>query len=333
MEDPAIARFKEMLAKDPRSMAFAPLAEAYRKGGRLDEAIAAAEAGLKIHPGYMGGLVVLGRALFEKGQVDRSYEVLEKVARENPDNYMAAKTVAKILALRGQVLPAREAFLRVKTLMPGDPEVEAELARLEPMAAAEDAKLRAVEEGARRRAEEERLRREEEARAKEEAERAAVAAANPFATGGHIQALLSNPVGFGGGPEDELAPESGGGLPAFVMEEPPAAPPGPALSDSAAEGTIATETLARLYAQQGARDEAEAIYRTMGKAPGPAASVTLAHPAPSSAGEASFFEEEPWPVPEFPPAEQPPAADPQGGAGVLATLEGWLANAERMRRR
>src|SRR5512138_3153096 len=110
MEDPAIARFKEMLAKDPRSMAFAPLAEAYRKNGQLDEAIATAEAGLKLHPGYLGGLVVLGRALFDKKEIPRSFEILSKVVRENPDNYMAAKTLAAIQVLRGELYQAMAAY-------------------------------------------------------------------------------------------------------------------------------------------------------------------------------------------------------------------------------
>ena len=77
MSDQDIQKYEQMLVEDPQSRAFAPLAEAYRKVGKLDDAIRVAETGLEIHPGYTGGLVVLGRAHFEKKELDKATEILE----------------------------------------------------------------------------------------------------------------------------------------------------------------------------------------------------------------------------------------------------------------
>ena len=41
-----IRRYEERLFKDPSSLAFAPLADAYRKGGRIQDAIRLCEEGL-----------------------------------------------------------------------------------------------------------------------------------------------------------------------------------------------------------------------------------------------------------------------------------------------
>ena len=51
-----------------RARIFAPLAEAYRKAGLVDEAIEVAREGLRIHPNFVGGRVALGRALFDDAE-------------------------------------------------------------------------------------------------------------------------------------------------------------------------------------------------------------------------------------------------------------------------
>ena len=48
MSDDTIQRYEQMLLEDPHSRAFAPLAEAHRKAGRLDDAINVAKVGLEI---------------------------------------------------------------------------------------------------------------------------------------------------------------------------------------------------------------------------------------------------------------------------------------------
>lgn len=130
MSDQEIRRYEEMLADDPKSRAFAPLAEAYRKAGRLDDAIKTAETGLRYHPEYSGGLVVLGRTLFEKGELVRASEIIIKAVQEAPDNYMAQKILAKVSMAQGEDARALEALEAAKVLSPGDMEIEEALQKI-----------------------------------------------------------------------------------------------------------------------------------------------------------------------------------------------------------
>jgi tetratricopeptide (TPR) repeat protein len=130
MSDQEIRRYEEMLADDPKSRAFAPLAEAYRKAGRLDDAIKIAETGLRYHPDYSGGLVVLGRTLFEKGELARASEMIIKAVQEAPDNYMAQKILAKISMAQGEDDRALKALEAAKVLSPGDMEIEEALQKI-----------------------------------------------------------------------------------------------------------------------------------------------------------------------------------------------------------
>lgn len=123
MSDDSIQRYEQMLAEDPKSRAFAPLAEAHRKAGRLDEAIKVARAGLEVHPGYSGGLVVLGRALYEKGELDNAAEILQKAVTETPESYLGQKFLGKVLIDKGERQGAMKALEAANLLSPEDEEV------------------------------------------------------------------------------------------------------------------------------------------------------------------------------------------------------------------
>jgi tetratricopeptide (TPR) repeat protein len=123
MSDETIQRYEQMLLEDPHSRAFAPLAEAHRKAGRLDDAINVAKAGLEIHPGYSGGLVVLGRALYEKGELANAIEVLQEAVRDTPENYLGQKFLGKVLMGKGENKGALRALEAANLLSPEDEEV------------------------------------------------------------------------------------------------------------------------------------------------------------------------------------------------------------------
>jgi len=123
MSDDAIRRYERELAEDPQSRAFAPLAEAHRKAGHLEEAIRVARAGLEAHPGYSGGLVVLGRALYEKGELDNAAEILQKAVSETPESYLGQKFLGKVLLDKGENKGALKALGAANLLSPEDEEV------------------------------------------------------------------------------------------------------------------------------------------------------------------------------------------------------------------
>jgi tetratricopeptide (TPR) repeat protein len=88
---------------DPASIAFAALAEEYRRAGRYDDAIATCTAGLLRHPAYLSAHVTLGRALLEVGQYDEAREELEHVLRLAPENLAAIRGLAEIHHRRGEL--------------------------------------------------------------------------------------------------------------------------------------------------------------------------------------------------------------------------------------
>jgi predicted Zn-dependent protease len=81
---------------DPASIAFAALAEEYRRLGRHEEAIETCRAGLQRHPAYLSARVTLGRALIETGDYDGAREELETVLRSAPENLAAIRGLAQI---------------------------------------------------------------------------------------------------------------------------------------------------------------------------------------------------------------------------------------------
>jgi tetratricopeptide (TPR) repeat protein len=123
MNDDSVQRYEQMLMEDPQSRAFAPLAEAHRKAGRLDDAIKVAKAGLEIHPGYSGGLVVLGRAFYEKGELDNAAEILKKAISDTPESYLGQKFLGKVFMDKGEISGALKAFEAANLLSPEDDEV------------------------------------------------------------------------------------------------------------------------------------------------------------------------------------------------------------------
>lgn len=120
-----IEELRRRVQVDPASIAFAALAEEYRRAGRLDEAIATCVAGLKRHPSYLSARVTLGCALLEAGRLDEAQAELEHVLRGAPENLAAIRGLADIHGRRERALAppppeppelqALEAFLQAVT--------------------------------------------------------------------------------------------------------------------------------------------------------------------------------------------------------------------------
>lgn len=99
---------RRRVQSDPASIAFAALAEEYRRAGQYEEAIATCAAGLKRHPSYLSARVTLGRALIEIGRYEDAQEELEFVLRAAPENLAAIRGLAEIHHRRGDAVYAPE---------------------------------------------------------------------------------------------------------------------------------------------------------------------------------------------------------------------------------
>jgi tetratricopeptide (TPR) repeat protein len=100
-DTPRIEDLKRRVLSDPASIAFAALAEEFRRAGRFEEAIAACTAGLVRHPAYLSAHVTLGRALIEVSRYEDAREELEHVLRLAPENLAAIRGLAEIHHRRG----------------------------------------------------------------------------------------------------------------------------------------------------------------------------------------------------------------------------------------
>jgi tetratricopeptide (TPR) repeat protein len=87
---------RRRVQKDPASIAFAQLAEEYRRAGDCEEAVRVCEAGLEQHPAYLSARVTLGRALFQLGRMEDARAEFLRVLDVAPDNLIAVGKLAEI---------------------------------------------------------------------------------------------------------------------------------------------------------------------------------------------------------------------------------------------
>lgn len=225
-----IERCQAKLAADAHSLAFAQLADAYRKQGRLEEAIQLCEDGLIQHPNYASAYMVLGRAQQEKGDLAGARAAFQAVLQIDPESVQALKFLGQIAEARNEVPDALASYQMALILHPFDKEVRATAARLEaqPATEVESAPPKSAELSTEPVPMETAM--ELPSPEPEVSVKAQELAADSFATEMGVESIL---------------PEGGD-----VSTEPATAEPEP----------LATETMAGLYAAQGLYDRAAEIY-------------------------------------------------------------------------
>lgn len=136
-DTPRIEELRRRIHLDPASIAFAALAEEYRKQGRFDEAIETCMAGLQRHPAYLSAHVTLGRALIAIGRYDEASQQLEEVLRVAPENLAAIRGLAEIHNHRRGALHHEQQQAPAAADVPSDPlPLEAPAPAPEPIPAA-----------------------------------------------------------------------------------------------------------------------------------------------------------------------------------------------------
>ncbi len=120
---PLLATYLKKYQQDPHSRVFAPLAEAYRKAGLIDDAIEIAREGLLIHPGFLGGKVALARALFDKKLFSEVSHLLIPVMRDMPDNIVAQRLLADSFLMLGRSAEALNSYKTLLYFIPEDREL------------------------------------------------------------------------------------------------------------------------------------------------------------------------------------------------------------------
>jgi predicted Zn-dependent protease len=132
--NPLIYEYLKKYQEDPTSRVFAPLAEAYRKAGLVDEAIEIAREGLQLHPSFIGGRVALARALFDKHHYEQVVDELNFVIKDVPDNLVAQRLLAESYLMLGRVAEALGAYKMLLYFAPQDAETAKMVSELEVQA-------------------------------------------------------------------------------------------------------------------------------------------------------------------------------------------------------
>lgn len=126
----AIRRQEERLAKDPASLAFAQLADLYRKAGQTREAVALCRQGLVRYPHYTTARLILAKALMAEGDFDQALPELQKILELSPKDVACHRFAAEIHRRRGAIAAAARHLEAVVGLDPGDREARALLGLL-----------------------------------------------------------------------------------------------------------------------------------------------------------------------------------------------------------
>jgi tetratricopeptide (TPR) repeat protein len=124
MDNSRIDDLRRRVQKDPASIAFAQLAEEYRRAGLFRESVDTCRSGLAIHPGYLSARVTLGRALLELGELDDARRELELVLRGAPENLAALRGLAEICHKGGDLPEALTHYRHALVLAANDPELQ-----------------------------------------------------------------------------------------------------------------------------------------------------------------------------------------------------------------
>lgn len=132
-----IEKYQSILAKDPNSQVFAPLAEAYREMGMLQEAQKTIINGLQRHPQFVSGLVTFGRIMRDSGEFRKALDALNKAVVLAPENILAQQVLGEIHLANKNPKEALRAFKMVLFLNPNSKSAQKSVQKLESITADE----------------------------------------------------------------------------------------------------------------------------------------------------------------------------------------------------
>jgi tetratricopeptide (TPR) repeat protein len=135
----AIRRHEERLARDPESLAFAQLADLYRKAGRTADAVGLCREGLQRWPHYTTARLILAKALLGEGQLEPALVEVDAILQTSPKDVQCHRLAAEVHRRSGRIDAAVTHLEQAVVLDPGDRESNALLSLLRTDAAAGEA--------------------------------------------------------------------------------------------------------------------------------------------------------------------------------------------------
>jgi tetratricopeptide (TPR) repeat protein len=126
-----LAKYFTMYKKNPRSKVFAPLAESFRKLGMLDDAYKILKDGIRNHPNYALGYIVLAHCYFDQEKFELTYNTLRPIVSQNADNISLQKVFAKSCMNLGYLDEALDTYKYLLFMNPRDKFFSEQVKKLE----------------------------------------------------------------------------------------------------------------------------------------------------------------------------------------------------------
>ena len=123
-----VRHWQEEVAKDPGSPAFLPLAEVYRREGRLEVARRLCVRGLERHPEHVEAHVLLGRVYRESGELEKAYDELDIALGLEPAHQAARRAIGYLCLERRDWTAAVRHLGEAVREDPADPRLTSALA-------------------------------------------------------------------------------------------------------------------------------------------------------------------------------------------------------------
>ncbi len=126
-----LAKYFSMYKKNPRSRVFAPLAESFRKLGMLEDAYKVLREGIRNHPTYTLGYIVLAHCYYDEQKYELAYNTLRPIISQNADNISLQKIFAQSCIHLGHLEEALDTYKYLLFMNPKDKFFAQEVKRLE----------------------------------------------------------------------------------------------------------------------------------------------------------------------------------------------------------
>lgn len=126
-DNPELEALYQKYENAPDSHVFAPLADAYRKAGMLEEARVICDKGVDKHPRYTSGYVVQGKCYYDLDKPERAESAFRKVLELDQNNLVALKYLGMIQLERGNKNGAMKHFEHILALDPENKEIKFKL--------------------------------------------------------------------------------------------------------------------------------------------------------------------------------------------------------------
>lgn len=117
---PHFREYLERFKEDPTSRIFAPLAEAYRRMGKVEEAIEICKKGLEHHSDFHGGRVALAKCYIDEKNFEAAKRELELVVANVPENLLAQRLLGDMHLALDNKPAAIHAYKMALLLSPAD---------------------------------------------------------------------------------------------------------------------------------------------------------------------------------------------------------------------